>query len=269
MRRTVLNLAITLAAIYLLVAAFVYVSSDRLIFLPPPAGYDADSPDLVWLTASDGQRLPAFHLNDPSSEYTVLYNHGNAEDIGHVRPALEMLHRLGFSVLAYDYRGYGLSDGRPTVEGAYRDIEAAYGYLVEQRGVAPERIIVHGFSVGSGPAIDLAARRPIAGLVLVAPFTTAFRVVTRVPLLPFDRFRNIEKIDDVDAPVLVVHGTDDGIVPFAHGRSVFEAANEPKRRLWVEGAGHNDVLRVAGPAYAEALAAFRDELVGADTGAEP
>lgn len=256
MADTVGVLALAVAVSYLLLAGVAFVASEQLIFQPPPPGYGPDEPDLVRITTADGVRLRALDLRKPSAELTILYSHGNAEDIGYARAALEALRGLGFSVLAYDYRGYGLSEGRPSERGVYNDIDAAYDFLVQRRGIDPERIVVYGVSVGSGPAVELASRRPVGGLVLEAPFTTAFRVVTQLPLLPFDRFRNLDKIDDVDAPVLVMHGTDDGIIPFSHGQRLFEAAGKPKRRLWVPNAGHNNLRWVAGPAYETALLEF-------------
>src|SRR5262249_3224266 len=148
------------------------------------------------------------------------------------------------------------SQGVPSERGVYADVDAAYAYLTRTLGVDPGRIIAYGRSVGSGPAVDLATRHPLAGLVLESAFTTAFRVLTRVPLLPFDKFRNLEKIGRVSCPVLVMHGVEDGIVPIAHGRRLFDAAPDPKRFLWAEGAGHNDFTLVAGDRQARALREF-------------
>ena len=235
--------------------AFVYLVADRMIFLPPPSTY-RDGPGTVRLTTADGVEISAVHLPNDEADYTILYSHGNAEDLGGVAPLLDRFHRWGFAVLAYDYRGYGTSHGRPSERGAYADIDAAYAHLTGPLGVAPGRVIAYGRSVGSGPAIDLAARQPLGGLVIESGFVTAFRVVTRVPLLPFDKFRNLDKITRVACPVLVMHGEDDEIVPVAHGRRLFRAAADPKRALWVKGAGHNDFTLVAGEQQVRALQEF-------------
>jgi len=232
-----------------------------MIFLPPPATYRS-GPEIVELRTADGIRIAALHLPNPSGDYTLLYSHGNAEDLGAVRPLLVRLRAIGFSVFAYDYRGYGASEGRPSERGAYADIDAAYAYLTTALGIPPARIIAYGRSVGSGPAVDLAARRPIGGLVVESAFTTAFRVLTRVPLLPFDRFRNIDKIGRVRCPVLVMHGRADEVVPLAHGEALWRAAPQPKRFLWADGAGHNDFWQVAGSEAAHALGELA-ALVGA------
>jgi len=232
-----------------------YLVSDRMIFLAPPATY-RDSGQILRLTTADGVQISAIHLVNPPAEYTLLYSHGNAEDLGLVAPLLARLREWGFAVLAYDYRGYGMSQGTPSERGAYEDVDAAYAYLTRALGVSPRRIIAYGRSVGSGPAVDLATRRPLAGLIVESGFLTAFRVLTRVPLLPFDKFRNADKIARVSCPVLVMHGMQDEVVPFAHGRRLFGAAPEPKRFLWVDGAGHNDFMLVAGDRQAQALREF-------------
>jgi len=168
---------------------------------------------------------------------------------------------MGFSVFAYDYRGYGTSDGRASARNSYEDIEAAYGYLVERLGVPANRIIVMGRSIGGGPAIELATKNDVAGLICESCFVSAFRVLTRVPILPFDKFTNLNKIKKINCPVLIIHGQSDRIVPVWHGRKLFEAANEPKLCLWVDGAGHNDdVAVIAGEDYWQAIAKFKQSI---------
>lgn len=241
--------------VYAALCLLVYLVSDRMIFLPPPATY-RDGAETLSLTTADGVPIAAVHLVNPRAEYTILYSHGNAEDLGLVAPLLTQLREWGFAVFAYDYRGYGTSRGMPSERGAYEDVDAAYAYLTQTLRVPPGRIIAYGRSVGSGPAVDLAVRQPLAGLVVESAFVTAFRVMTHIPLLPFDKFRNIDKIGRVSCPVLVMHGVQDDVVPIAHGRRLFSAAPEPKRFLWVEGAGHNDFMLVAGDRQGQALREF-------------
>jgi len=242
-------------AIYVLVGIWAYFGSDRLIFLPRPASYDRTEEVLVLETA-DATPIAALYLPNPQAQYTILYSHGNAEDIGDIRGRLRDLQDLGFSVFAYDYPGYGLSGGNPSVAGAYRAIDAAYNYLTETLDIPPDRIVVYGRSVGSGPSTDLAAREPVAGLAIESGFTSTFRVVTRIPIYPFDRFPNLDKIRKVQAPILILHGDRDRVIPFEHGRQLYAAAGEPKRSLWVSGAGHNDLLEVAGDRYDRTLLEF-------------
>jgi fermentation-respiration switch protein FrsA (DUF1100 family) len=253
----------TLGLAYLAFAAFAYFVSDRLIFRPPAATYHAERLPVVAVPTEDGASVAVLHLPNPEAVYTVLYSHGNGEDLGMALPALEALRAAGFAVLAYDYRGYGASRGSPpSAEGAYRDVRAVYRHATTRLGIPPSRIVLYGYSVGTGPSVYLAAREPVAGLVIENGFVSAFRVVTHLPLLPFDRFPNLRTIRRVGCPVLVIHGTRDEVIPFSHGRRLFDAARQPKRALWVEGAGHTDVTAVAGERYWSALRSFAQLLAG-------
>ncbi|MEQ8541487.1 MAG: alpha/beta hydrolase [Coleofasciculus sp. D1-CHI-01] len=245
----------SLIFIYVFFAVYVYFMADRMIFLPRPSSYP-DTPDILKVTTADDLQISAVYLPNPTATYTSLYIHGNAEDLGEIQPLLHHLHSLGFSVFAYDYRGYGTSQGSPSEQNAYRDSDTAFTYLKEQLGVPPKQIIAYGRSVGGGSAVDLAARHPLAGLILESSFTSAFRVVLPIPILPFDKFPNLDKITQVNCPVLVIHGTADQTIPLSHGQRLFAAAPKPKHFFWVEGAGHNDLFWVAGEQYGEALHGF-------------
>jgi hypothetical protein len=243
--------------IFVLFCVIVFTCScaDRLIFHPPESSY-TDADDIIKIETANGEKISAMYLQNPTAEFTILFSHGNAEDIGQNRIFFEMLDDHGYSVLAYDYRGYGTSQGRPSEKKTYRDIEAAYQYLTEQLQTEPNRIIPLGRSIGSGPAVYLATKKDVPALILESPLTSAFRVVTRVGILPFDRFENIDRIANIDCPILIFHGTDDSIIPLRHGKTLYEKANDPKQHLWVEGADHNNLLWVAGEEYFEALEKF-------------
>jgi abhydrolase domain-containing protein 17 len=253
-------LVVTVVLAYVVFAAFAWLVSDRMIFQPPPASYRAGRLPIVMLP-TDGGSIATLYLPNPRAAITVLYAHGNAEDLGQVAPWLEELRRAGFAVLAFDYRGYGMSTGGPpSAAGATSDMETVYHHAVETLKIPPSRLVLYGRSVGGGPATDLAARVPIGGLVLESAFVSAFRVLTKVSLLPFDRFHNLRHIRQVHAPVLVIHGTADEVIPLSHGRRLYDAANQPKQALWVEGAHHNDVPLVAGPRYWTALTTFGHQI---------
>ena len=245
----------SLIFIYVCFCLYVFFFADQKIFLPQPSSYQ-DSSDILKLTTPDQIKLSAIYLPNPASSYTILYTHGNAEDLGDIRPVLQQLQNIGFSVFAYDYRGYGTSQGTPSERHAYRDIDTAYDYLTQKLHVPTQQIIAYGRSVGGGSAVDLAARKPVAGLIMESCFTTAFRVIVPIPILPFDKFRNINKIRKVNCPVLVMHGKADEVIPFQHGEKLFAAAREPKLSLWVDEAGHNDFMWVAGDRYAKTLREF-------------
>jgi len=263
-------LLIVVAAGYIALVVLA-LTSDSIIFQPQPSSYtDASlgvslarySPRGQLLHIKSGaQTITAFYLPNPNARYTLLFSHGNAEDIGEDIFFLKTFYDAGFSVMAYDYRGYGTSTGKPTETGVYDDVNAAYDYLTQQLHTPADRIISMGRSLGCGAAVHLAARRPVAGLVIEAPFLSAFRVLTRVPLLPWDKFNNARDIRRVNAPVLIVHGRDDRIVPFWHGEKLFAMANPPKTFLPIDGAGHNDVVLIAGKKYAAALQQFAATLL--------
>ena len=242
--------------------------SDRLIFQPQPSTYTDESLSgsaqreggrLMHVMSGD-QRITAVYLPNANAKYTLLFSHGNAEDLGNALSFLQMFRQAGFAVFAYDYRGYGTSTGRPTEQGVYEDEAAAYRYLTETLHVPPEHVIAMGRSVGSAPAIHLAANNKVAGLIAEAPFISAFRVLTRVPLLPWDKFNNLRDIRKVHAPVLIIQGRNDEVIPFWHGERVFAAANEPKQFVAIDGAHHNDVIFIAGKKYFDSLQQFAASL---------
>jgi len=243
---------VTVAILYAGLGAYALFFADRAIFHPQEPGY-VDTPATIKLTTKDGARISATYLRNPAARYTILYSHGNAEDIGDVRPLLEQHERWGFSVFSYDYRGYGTSEGKPSERTTYEDVDAAFLHLTEKLQVPEDRIIVYGTSLGGGPSVDLASRKNVAGLVVQSAFVSAFRVVTHFRIFPWDEFDNLSKIGRVRCPVLVMHGRADTLIKFWHGERLFEAANEPKINLWVDGAGHNDFRQVAAPQVREKL----------------
>nr|WP_293347864.1 MULTISPECIES: alpha/beta hydrolase [unclassified Microcoleus] len=245
----------SLIFIYTFLCLYAVFFSDRLIFQPPPASYQ-DTSEIIKLSSANGMKISAVYFPNPQAQYTILYSHGNAEDLGYIWSVLQDIRDIGFAVFAYDYQGYGTSQGKPSEYNAYRDISAAYSYLTQQLRVPPKQIILYGRSVGGGPAIDLAARQSVGGLVVESSFVSVFRVLTRIPLFPFDKFVNIDKIGKVRSPVLVLHGKADRVVPFWHGEELFAAAKEPKLNFWVDRAGHNDLMEVAGDRYATTLRRF-------------
>jgi fermentation-respiration switch protein FrsA (DUF1100 family) len=247
-----------IAIAWVITSLGLWVMGNRLLFQPHPSSYRT-LPGLVRLPV-ERDTLAAVWLPNSAARYTILYAHGNAEDLGDDLPLLEELRRHGFSVFAYDFRGYGLSGGRPSERNAYRDEAAAWAWLTRVRHIPPNRIIVHGRSLGGGPAAELASREPVAGLVLESTFTTAQSVSWLGSLFPFDWFRSERRVPQVRAPVLVIHGTADQVVPWRLGRRLYALAADPKGYLWVAGAGHNDLVEVAGERYWRSLENFAASL---------
>lgn len=257
-----MSLALGLGAGLLLMVVAIRLLENRFIFFPPryPEGFEPPAnyglkPEEVWISASDGVKINAWFFPGSSSPKVLLCFHGNAENIGYGLPRMKTLSRLGVNLLAVDYRGYGKSEGSPDEQGVYRDAEAAHRFLIEAKRFEPKNIIIYGQSLGGAVAIDLASRRECGGLVVESSFTSGrdmARRMFRIPLLeyvPKSRFDSISKISKVRAPVLIIHGTQDEVIPFSMGERLSQAAPEPKWFLRVEGAGHNDVFVVGGEKY--------------------
>ena len=259
LKRLLFSIIVGLVLSYVGLLLYGTMFAERMIFLPPVTGY-RDTSSTLKLKSRDGIEISAVYLPSAQAKYTILFSHGNAEDLGTLTPELEDLRALGFAVFAYDYHGYGTSGGQATEQNAYEDIDAAYNYLTQVLKVPSNRIIAHGRSLGGAVAIDLASRKPLGGLIVESSFVSAFRVVTGYRIFPFDKFRNLDKIGQVRCPVLLIHGRRDEVIPFWHGERLFEAANEPKMKFWVEGAGHNNLKVVAGSEYLRALKTFSDSL---------
>ena len=242
---------------------------DRMVFQPTPGvdlrpeeiGLDAEE---LFLETEDGVRIHAYWLPEPGARRALLLLHGNAGNASHRLPIAALLRELGVHVLLIDYRGYGLSEGRPSEAGVYADARAGLAHLRGARGLPEERVVVFGTSLGGAVAVDLARGRPLAGLILESTFSAA-RDVGRVHFGPLAalagrRFDSLSKIGELRCPVLFLHGDRDEIVPQALGRRLFDAAPEPKRFETLPGAGHNDTVEVGGRRYLERIAAFLGEI---------
>ncbi len=241
--------------LYLFLNLYAALISDRLLFQPMEPGYE-HLPNEVRIPTTDGETLNAVWLPNPEARYTLLFNHGNGEDLSCVYPFLMEYYADRFSVLAYDYRGYGTSDGKPSYRKCKDDAEAAYRWLTREQQVEAASIIVVGRSLGGALAIQTAARHPVAGLICECSFASAFRVRTHVQLLPWDKFNNEKLIRTVNCPSLIIHGMEDRIIPFQHGRKLYEAAPEPKQHFWIEGAKHMNYAYVAEDNYLKSIHAF-------------
>jgi len=239
---------IYLGVFYLAINLLAFFFSEKLIFAPQPSTY-VHLPNEVKISVENGEQITAVYLPVPQAKWTILFSHGNAEDLGTVLPFMQQFETLGYSVLLYDYRGYGTSDGSPSEKNTYHDVAAAYRWLVEEKKVDPKTIIVQGRSVGGGPSTWLAAHYKVGGLVLESTFLSAFRVKTKVAITPWDKFDSLKNIKETTCPVLVMHGRKDEVIPFWHGKKLYEAAPGKKMMLWIDGAQHNDYAYLAGASY--------------------
>lgn len=244
---------------YILVTAGAYFFIEQLMFPAPPSSY-TDTAEIIKLTTTNGTRISAKYYQNPTAEYTVLYSHGNGEDIGRSEPHTDFIFDAGYSVFIYDYAGYGTSEGMASTSQTLQDIDAAYSYLVNDLNISTSKIIVYGRSIGGGPSTYLATSQPVAGLILESTFTSVYQIATRYPVLLFDRYPNLKLLQKVKTPVLIIHGSTDDRISYLHAQALFNAANKPKRLVTIKDAKHNNLLETDPQSYKEALVFFRQML---------
>lgn len=246
----IVKLALAVAAVYLIIAVAAYVAQRRLMYFPDPtrvapAAFALEGVDERVLDAPDGARLISWYAKAPPGRPTILYFHGNAGNLANRSERVRRYVARGLGLLMLSYRSYSGSTGSPTERANVADAKLAYEALV-QEGVAPEDIIVYGESLGSGVAVQLAAEKPVGGVILDAPYTAIVDVaVGAYPVFPvrwflFDRYETMRYLPKVRAPLLIIHGEADEVIPVAMGRAVYAAANGPKEIVTFPGAGHSD-----------------------------
>ena len=258
--------------LYLAVIALLWFAESRLIYFPgaersltpPPVALQLPF-ERAEFTAEDGVKLVGWVMPaaDSTSGFWLLVCHGNAGNLSQFdRPAhYAALRQLGLNLFAFDYRGYGESRGMPSEHGLYRDADAAYRYLREERRVPTERIIVFGHSLGSAVAIDLASRTPTAGLIMEGGLISVVqRGQELYPFIPVrwiarTRFSSIDKIPKVTAPKLFLHAVADEVIPLSHGRRLFQAAADPKTLVELAGT-HSDAFAVDSTRYFGSIRTF-------------
>lgn len=245
---------------------------ERLLVYHPYPTMEGSPADLhlpfeeVKARSEDGVELYGWWVPADGARWTLLFSHGNAGNISHRLEKLAILHRLGFNVLLYDYRGYGRSGGAPQEQGLYADARAMHAYLVGTRKIPAERIVAFGESIGSVISAHLAAERPVGAVVLEGVFSSlADMAASAAPFLAGlagDRFNTLASMPNIAAPLLVLHSPDDDMIPFAQAEKVFAAAREPKTLVRLKG-GHNDAFVESGALYSDSLRAFFAQLAEA------
>ena len=272
MRRMLGELLIPLGIAYGAVLVLVFVFQSHLVFFPGTGREAVLTPqsygmrfESVEIRTADGETLAAWWVPAEGARGMVLFFHGNAGNISHRLDYLQMFHRLRYSTLIVDYRGYGMSTGSPSEKGTYLDAEAAWDYARHARLAQPQDIVIAGESLGGAVATWLAAKVNPRAVVLLSTFTSVPDLGAQVywflpvRLLSRIRYDNLENLQRISAPVFIAHSRDDEIVPYAHGRKLFEAARQPKTFLEMSG-GHNDGFIFTRPEWVAALAAFLNEL---------
>jgi fermentation-respiration switch protein FrsA (DUF1100 family) len=233
--------SITVIAIYLLQRHLIYFPTKT----PPNRHFfHADDMESLQILTSDHLQLHAWYKVAAPKKPTLLYLHGNAGHIGFRMPFVRQLLDEGWGVLLLDYRGYGGNQGEPTEPGLYEDGRSAMRWLL-QHDIQSEHIVLYGESLGTGVATQIANEYKVCAVVLQSPFTSLTALARyHYPwafLPPWDKFDSLKRISTTHAPILFLHGTDDQIVPYAQGQTLFQAANEPKEWVMLPGKGHNDL----------------------------
>ncbi|QIG50065.1 alpha/beta fold hydrolase [Nordella sp. HKS 07] len=244
--------AIIFVSFYLLAALFMYLSQRSYQYFPSHRGMGAAAVGLsgvadLKLVTEDGERLQVWYTAARPGKPTILYLHGNGGEISDRGERFAVYQAQGFGVLFVSYRGYGASTGSPSEIGLVRDARAAYDWLIAQ-GVRREAIMLVGESLGSGVAVQLAAERTVGAVALEAPFYSAADIAASiywwlpVRLLMKDKFDSFLHIGKVHAPLLIIHGDQDEIIPLGEGRKLFASANEPKQMTVVPGGTHGTIF---------------------------
>lgn len=265
------RLMAVVALCYVIILAAVYFFQDRLLYFPTreleatPAALGLAFED-VYFQAEDGIQLHGWYIPAPQARATILFCHGNAGNISHRLDSIRIFHALGLNVFIFDYRGYGRSGGRPGEQGIALDALAARQWLAEVKHTDPSRLIVFGRSLGAAVAAELACSRTPAAVILESAFTSYPDIGAELyPWLPVRliakyRYATIEKVPSLSVPVLIVHSPEDELVPFRHGRALFDACAQPKYFLEISG-GHNEGFLLSGDQYVRGLERFISSVV--------
>ncbi|MCP3870668.1 MAG: alpha/beta hydrolase [Gammaproteobacteria bacterium] len=255
-----------------LLNGWLYLQQPSMIFIPQrdiaetPTAWGLEYEE-VSLHTEDGVQLHGWYLPNPLSDKVILFFHGNAGNISHRGSSVAIFHQLGFKVFIFDYRGYGLSAGKPTEAGLYKDARAAWRFLVDTKGVKRENIVLFGRSLGGAMAAKLASEEKPSGLILESTFSSALEMAREIlPLLSRVVYRRFEfntlaLAGRFNCPLLVLHSPEDEIIPYRMGQEIFEAAAQPKHFFQMQGM-HNGGYLLSQPGYSRSLRRFIDSLDG-------
>ena len=260
------TLFVIIVVLYIVYSLYLAIFQSRFIYFPEPAieatpeaiGLEYED---VSLEAADGVKLSAWFIPSNEQRAVAIFCHGNAGNISHRLHTIKLLNRLGLSTLIFDYRGYGQSEGNPSEKGTYLDVEAAWQYIVDFRGIEPEKIIILGRSLGGAIAAYLAQKHKPGILVIESTFTSipdmAAAIYPYIPVRLLSRinYPTVKYISEVKCPVLIVHSRNDDIIPFDHGLRLFEIANQPKKFLEISG-NHNEGYMLSTEQHEECLRGF-------------
>ena len=245
----------------------------RMLYYPikidkdQPIPYYISGADEVWMKSADGNDVHGLYWTAPAGRPTILFFHGNAQSVYEWALIYEELAPMECGLLLIDYPGYGKSTGTPEEDALYNSGEAALDWLVKSRKLSEKEIIVFGKSLGGGVTTEVAQGREPLGVILESTFQSIPSVVNNlIPMVPAgsilrsEIYESIAKIGSISAPVLIVHGTEDELIPVSESKALFEKAREPKQLYLAQGAGHNDVSMMEGGKYGQTLRRWLDEI---------
>ena len=272
--RRALRLFLSILAGYVIALILMRVFESHFLFFPDYPGRlsgDWAPKDLpiqeTWFNSLDGTKLHSWWIPNENASYTFLAFHGNAGNISDRAWVYKFLIEVPANVFAVEYRGYGKSEGVPSESGLYLDAQAAFDYLVTTKRLTPQKIICFGQSLGTAVAANLAARRNVGGVILEAPFPSAMQVVRQkmwffpgLPLLVLNQLDTERQLRSVGAPILVVHCTQDPVIPFQLGKAVYDKAREPKTFLPIDGYCHEEASSIAPALYKARIQEFLSEI---------
>ena len=257
------GLTLGIALLFAIQTSMIFPAGGSIWRDPGAMGWEFEE---VWLEPTEGERSQAWWMPLEEMRGAVLFSHGNAGTMADRLEFAAILRDQGVGVFFYDYGGYGNSSGRPSEERCYQDIRAAWQWLTEEKGIAPERIVLMGRSLGGGPTIQLATEVSPAGVIVESSFTSIPDVAAQtffflpVRYLVRHHMDNAAKIGAIEEPVMVLHSPRDDVISYRHGEALYAAATEPKRFVEMRGS-HNDGWFVSYPEYGYALHAFMDEVL--------
>ncbi len=246
--------------VYLFFVFLALAYSNKVMFPIPPVSYEKTE-KIHFLGLASGIEVAICRFGElENPTRTILYSHGNAEDMGSHHEIFSFWHERKWEFIAYDYPGYGLSEGKPSEQNCLEAIDAIYQYATGELQRSPDRILVWGRSLGTGPSCYLASKEKVGGLILETPFLSAFRTITEIPVLPWDYFRNLVYAESISCPSLIIHGKWDEIVPFRHGKKLHQTLPHPKTFMQIEEANHNNIREVGGQKYERGIIEFIQNL---------
>lgn len=266
---------------YIGLAIALYFGQSNMVFMPSkdvletPKSIGLKFED-IQLTTKDNVNLSAWFVpakdNNSIGKAVILFCHGNGGNIGNRVSYLPIFKDLGLATFLFDYRGYGKSEGQPSEEGTYKDVEAAWQYLTQERKIPPQKIIIYGESLGGAIASYIAQttaqqnpQNSAAGLILASTFTSiSDRAAELYPFLPIRllskfSYNSIERLPNIKIPVLIIHSTEDEIIPFPHGEKNFQVANAPKKLVKLRG-DHNGGFLDSSETYRNGINEFTQKI---------